>query len=83
MCRLDYSPLGRQLESLDSVLNAYCGFIHTEYTHRYPIMLVFVSCLFNEIGKQQHTINQIHSDDLAIRGKNLVEQKKSLRYIRK
>jgi hypothetical protein len=69
MCRLDYSPLGRKLESFDSGFNAYCGFIHTECTHRHPIMLVFVSHLFSEIKKQN--INRIY----------LHQRKK--RYIRK
>ncbi len=72
-----------RLESLDSVCNTYCGFIHTECAHRHPIMLVFVSCLFNDIRKQQHTMNPIPSDDLVIQEKKLVKQKKSFRYIRK
>jgi hypothetical protein len=46
-------------------------------------MLVFVSCLFNDIRKQQHTMNPIPSDDLVIQEKKLVKQKKSFRYIRK
>ena len=49
MCRLDYSPLGRKLEGFDGGFNAYCGFIHTECTHRHPIMLVFVSLLYTQM----------------------------------
>ena len=45
MCRLDYSPLGRKLESFDDGFNAYCGFIHMEATHRHPVLLCFMSHL--------------------------------------
>jgi hypothetical protein len=83
MCRLDYSSMGRKLEVFDSGFNAYCGFIHTECTHRHPIMLVFVSHLFNQIKKQQHIMNKIDSNDLSTQEKYLIQQKKSLRYIRK
>ena len=45
MCRLDYSPLGRKLETLDDGFNAYCGFIHVECAHRHPVLLYFMSHL--------------------------------------
>ena len=45
MCRLDYSPLGRKLETLDDGFNAYCGFIHVECAHRHPVLLCFMSHL--------------------------------------
>ena len=45
MCRLDYSPLGRKLETFDDGFNAYCGFIHVECTHRHPVLLCFLSHL--------------------------------------
>jgi hypothetical protein len=83
MCRLDYSTLGRKLETLDSGFNAYCGFIHTECTHRHPIMLVFVSHLFNEIRTKQYIMNNICTPDSSVHEKSVIQQKKSLRYIRK
>lgn len=45
MCRLDYSPLGRKLETIDAGFNAYCGFIFVECAHRHPVLLYFVSHL--------------------------------------
>ncbi|CAF2102485.1 unnamed protein product [Rotaria magnacalcarata] len=45
MCRLDYSPLGRKLESIDAGFSAYCGFIYVECAHRHPVLLYFVSHL--------------------------------------
>jgi hypothetical protein len=48
MCRLDYSPLGRKLETMDAGFNAYCGFIYTECVHRHPVMLCFVSHLLRD-----------------------------------
>ncbi|CAF3286428.1 unnamed protein product [Rotaria socialis] len=45
MCRLDYSPLGRKLESIDVGFSAYCGFIYVECAHRHPVLLYFVSHL--------------------------------------
>ncbi|CAF4108724.1 unnamed protein product [Rotaria sordida] len=45
MCRLDYSPLGRKLETIDSGFSAYCGFIFVECAHRHPVLLYFVSHL--------------------------------------
>ncbi|CAF4580761.1 unnamed protein product, partial [Rotaria sp. Silwood2] len=41
MARLDYSPLGRQLEYRDAGFCAYLGFIKMEAIHRNPIMLAF------------------------------------------
>jgi len=48
MCRLDYSPLGRKLETMDAGFNAYCGLIHMECTHRHPVLLCFVSHLLRD-----------------------------------
>jgi hypothetical protein len=45
MCRLDYSPLGRKLETMDAGFNAYYGLIYMECAHRHPILLCFVSHL--------------------------------------
>ena len=45
MCRLDYSPLGRKLETRDAGFSAYCGFIHVECAHRHPVLLCFMSHL--------------------------------------
>ena len=42
MCRLDYSPLGRKLETKDAGFSAYCGFIHVECAHRHPVLLCFM-----------------------------------------
>ena len=53
MCRLDDSPLGRQFETMDGGFSAYCGFIHTECTHRHPVMLVFVSHLYTQMKMRQ------------------------------
>ena len=81
MCRLDYSPLGRKLEHFDSGFNAYCGFIHTECTHRHPIMLVFVSHLFSEVKKRRFGIDD--SEMVPMSEKQIVRQQKSIRYRRK
>ncbi|CAF4003614.1 unnamed protein product [Rotaria sordida] len=48
MCRLDYSPLGRKLETSDSGFSAYCGFIHVECAHRHPVLLCFISHLLRD-----------------------------------
>jgi hypothetical protein len=48
MCRLDYSPLGRKLETMDAGFNAYCGFIYIECVHRHPVLLCFVSHLLRD-----------------------------------
>ncbi|CAF3476579.1 unnamed protein product [Rotaria sp. Silwood1] len=48
MCRLDYSPLGRKLETIDAGFSAYCGFIFVECTHRHPVLLYFVSHLLRD-----------------------------------
>lgn len=53
MCRLDYSPLGRKLETMDGGFSAYCGFIHTECTHRHPILLVCVAHLYTRVKKRE------------------------------
>ncbi|CAF0849296.1 unnamed protein product [Adineta steineri] len=57
MTRLDYSPLGRKLETLDSGFSAYCGFIHIEAVHRNPIMLVAVSYLYGRMKAKQYILN--------------------------
>ncbi|CAF0739997.1 unnamed protein product [Adineta ricciae] len=48
MCRLDYSPLGRKLETMDAGFNAYCGLIYMETAHRHPVLLFFVSHLLRD-----------------------------------
>ena len=48
MCRMDYSPLGRKLETKDAGFSAYCGFIHVECAHRHPVLLCFVSHLLRD-----------------------------------
>ena len=48
MCRLDYSPLGRKLETSDAGFSAYCGFIHVECAHRHPVLLCFMSFLLRD-----------------------------------
>jgi hypothetical protein len=48
MCRLDYSPLGRKLETMDAGFSAYCGFIHMECTNRHPVLLCFTSHLLRD-----------------------------------
>ena len=59
MCRLDYSPLGRKLETWDSGYSSYCGFIHTECTHRHPILLVFAGHLLDLSKKKHKSISTI------------------------
>jgi hypothetical protein len=54
MTRLDYSPLGRKLETLDSGFSAYCGFIHIEAVHRNPIMLTAASYLYSRMKAKQY-----------------------------
>lgn len=56
MCRLDYSPLGRKLETFDDGFNAYCGFIQMEATHRHPILLFFVSHLIRDHIYEKQTL---------------------------
>ncbi|CAF1386593.1 unnamed protein product [Adineta steineri] len=48
MCRLDYAPLGRKLETMDAGFNSYCGLIHIECAHRHPVLLCFVSHLLRD-----------------------------------
>ena len=76
MPRLDYSPLGRKLETMDGGFSAYCGFIYTECQHRHPVMLVFVSHLYTQLKRRQ----------LAIENMDTVEIKRMVvpsRYVRK
>ena len=80
MCRLDYSPMGRKLETFDSGFNAYCGFIHTECTHRHPVMLLFVSYLLNRLREDQQSLKQIDSQGNE---KISLGPRKSSRYLRK
>ncbi|CAF3687740.1 unnamed protein product [Adineta steineri] len=83
MCRLDYSAMGRKLETLDSGFAAYCGFIHTECTHRHPIMLVFVSYLFNALKTKEYIRDEESVTDTPLDEKSAIRKKKSIRYIRK
>jgi hypothetical protein len=76
MCRLDYSPLGRKLETMDGGFSAYCGFIHTECQHRHPVMLVFVSYLYTQMKMKQLAIESMDIDGIK-------RTKTSSRYIRK
>ncbi|CAF0776749.1 unnamed protein product [Rotaria sp. Silwood1] len=54
MSRLDYSPMGRKLETFDAGFSAYCGFIHMEAVHRNPIMLVTASYLYRHMKVKQY-----------------------------
>jgi hypothetical protein len=76
MCRLDYSPLGRKLETMDGGFSAYCGFIHTECQHRHPVMLVFVSHLYTRMKVKQLAIGSMEMTDI-------LKIKTSSRYVRK
>ena len=86
MCRIDYSPMGRKLETWDDGFSAYCGFIHTECTHRHPILLLFAGHLVDQINKKQKPISitnkLVSTDDLSIQ---IDEESRvrSLRIIRK
>lgn len=72
MCRLDYSPLGRKLETFDAGFTAYCGFIHSECAQRHPIMLLFVAHLLNSSSKQLISIEHDHiSEKDKIRRKHI------------
>ncbi|UJR17547.1 hypothetical protein I4U23_004443 [Adineta vaga] len=66
MCRLDYSPLGRKLETWDDGFSAYCGFLHTECTHRHPILLLFTAHLLVMNKKKSKSI--CITNPLAIEG---------------
>jgi hypothetical protein len=83
MCRLDYSPLGRKLETFDGGFSAYCGFIHTECAHRHPVLLVFVSHLYTQLKMKQLTMDNQGVRDLSIGEKGELKSKSSSRYIRK
>jgi hypothetical protein len=83
MCRLDYSPFGRKLETFDGGFNAYCGFIHTECAHRHPVLLVFVSHLYTQLKMKQLTMNNQEFSDLSIGEKGELNSKSSSRYNRK
>jgi len=76
MCRLDYSPFGRKLETMDGGFSAYCGFIHTECTHRHPVLLVFVSYLYTQIKTKQMAMEKMKFSDLQ-------PPKSPTKYIRK
>ena len=83
MCRLDYSPLGRKLEGFDGGFSAYCGFIHTECTHRHPVMLVFASYLYTQMRLTQLVNEQAErmygvADEMQMKKKKLIT-----RYTRK
>ena len=66
MCRLDYSPLGRKLETMDGGFSAYCGFVHTECTHRHPVMLVFVSHLYTQMKMRQLALETMDFANLKV-----------------
>ncbi|CAF1009083.1 unnamed protein product [Adineta ricciae] len=83
MCRLDYSPLGRKLETMDGGFSAYCGFIHTECAHRHPVMLVFVSHLYTQIKLKQWAVEERQFDDLSKDAKSPMKSNHSSRYARK
>lgn len=57
MCRMDYSPLGRKLESFDGGFMSYCGFVHMECAHRHPILLVFTAHLLSLRKRREHGLN--------------------------
>ncbi|CAF0739179.1 unnamed protein product [Rotaria sordida] len=59
MSRLDYSPMGRKLETLDAGFSAYCGFIHMEAVHRNPIMLVVASYLYSRMKAKQYVTKNL------------------------
>lgn len=69
MSRLDYSPMGRKLETMNGGFSAFCGFIHTECAHRHPVLLVFVAHMYIQYKLRQLTMT--------------FEDRKCLRYIRK
>ncbi|CAF1353128.1 unnamed protein product [Rotaria sordida] len=83
MCRLDYSPLGRKLETMDGGFSAYCGFIHTECAHRHPVMLAVVSHLYTQIKIKELKMNMMNSNDLSIDKTNEIKLKSQSRYVRK
>lgn len=53
MSRMDYSLLGRKLETLDGGFYAYCAFTYVECAHRHPILLIFVSHLAHSIRSRK------------------------------
>ena len=83
MCRLDYCPLGRQLEAKDSGFRSYYGFIHTECAHRHPVMLVFVSHLYTQIKIKDLIMDMTNSSDSSVAEKYKIKTTPSSRYIRK
>jgi hypothetical protein len=83
MCRLDYSPLGRKLETMDGGFSAYCGFIHTECVHRHPVMLVFASHLYTQF-KMKKLINQkVIVGDISLEDKYRIQLKPPSKYVHK
>lgn len=66
MCRLDYSTLGRKLETMDGGFSAYCGFVHTECTHRHPVMLVFVAHLYTQMKVRQLALETTNFADIKV-----------------
>ncbi|CAF1400578.1 unnamed protein product [Rotaria sp. Silwood1] len=85
--RLDYSPLGRQLEYRDAGFCAYSGFIQMEAIHRNPIMLAFSSILLvHQRTKQSKSLSKarqrwclavllIHNPSLIIMRKAILARK--------
>ncbi|CAF4749196.1 unnamed protein product [Rotaria socialis] len=59
MSRLDYSPMGRKVETFDAGFQAYCDSIHMEAAHRNPIMLTFSSSLYGCIKIKQHSVKHM------------------------
>ena len=83
MCRLDYSPFGRKLETFDGGFSAYCGFIHTECAHRHPVLLVFISHLYSQLKMKQLMMDKINTNDSSIAEKYMIKVNVSSRYVRK
>jgi hypothetical protein len=83
MCRLDYSPLGRKLETADGGFSAYCGFIHTECVHRHPVLLVFASHLYTQFKMKQLIEEKMIFGDKSLEEKYRIQLKPSSKHIRK
>ena len=83
MCRLDYSPLGRKLEAFDGGFSAYCGFIHTECTHRHPVMVVFASYLYTQMRLTQLANEQAELVYSAADEMQMKKKKLTTKYTRK
>ncbi|CAF0783583.1 unnamed protein product [Adineta steineri] len=80
MSRLDYSPMGRKLETFDSGFSAYCGFIHIEAVHRNSIMLVVVGHLYSAMKAKQYLAK---SSTIIVKSSNPRNKDYSSKAIRK